>query len=86
MDGFHSEYFAEEAHMDLQGIGKENMWRWSEEESEALKLRGEHLDIYVTKAEKAPSMADIQLSLLFSPSPEQAHTRSIAWLAAGISI
>ncbi|KIK81362.1 hypothetical protein PAXRUDRAFT_62074, partial [Paxillus rubicundulus Ve08.2h10] len=34
----------------------------------------------------APSMADIWLSLLSSPSPEQAHARSIVWLAAAISI
>ncbi|KIK74334.1 hypothetical protein PAXRUDRAFT_19985 [Paxillus rubicundulus Ve08.2h10] len=31
-------------------------------------------------------MADIWLSLLSSPSPEQVYTRSIAWLAASISI
>ncbi|KIK74309.1 hypothetical protein PAXRUDRAFT_176127, partial [Paxillus rubicundulus Ve08.2h10] len=34
----------------------------------------------------APSMADIWLSLMSSPSAEHGHSGSISWLAAGISI
>ncbi|KIK73021.1 hypothetical protein PAXRUDRAFT_179474, partial [Paxillus rubicundulus Ve08.2h10] len=67
-------------------IGQDKIRKWSGEESEALRLQGEHLDIYATKAEKAPSMADIQLSLMSSLSVEHTPTGSISWLAAGINI
>ncbi|KIK74777.1 hypothetical protein PAXRUDRAFT_174654, partial [Paxillus rubicundulus Ve08.2h10] len=47
---------------------------------------GEYLDIYATKADKAPSMADIRLSLMSPLSAEHTPTGSISWLTAGINI
>ncbi|KIK72788.1 hypothetical protein PAXRUDRAFT_41451, partial [Paxillus rubicundulus Ve08.2h10] len=67
-------------------ISEDQIRKWSDEESQALKLRGKHLDIYTMKSEKAPSMEDIWLSLMSSLSAENGHSGSISWLAAGISI
>ncbi|KIK96747.1 hypothetical protein PAXRUDRAFT_10631 [Paxillus rubicundulus Ve08.2h10] len=36
----------------IHGIGEDQIRKWSDKESEALRLRGEHPDIYVTKVEK----------------------------------
>ncbi|KIK75167.1 hypothetical protein PAXRUDRAFT_41023, partial [Paxillus rubicundulus Ve08.2h10] len=77
----------ESPYMELTcSISEDQISKWLDEESQALRLRGEHLDIYAMKSEKAPSMADIQLSLMSSPSAEHGHSGSISWLAAGISI
>ncbi|KIK78659.1 hypothetical protein PAXRUDRAFT_16759 [Paxillus rubicundulus Ve08.2h10] len=59
-------------------IDEENVKMWLNEESRALSLRGEHLDIYAARVKKAPSLADIWLSLMSSPSVEQANPGSIS--------
>ncbi|KIK78177.1 hypothetical protein PAXRUDRAFT_40829, partial [Paxillus rubicundulus Ve08.2h10] len=70
----------------MRSISEDQIRKWSDKELQALRLRGKHLDIYTTKSEKAPSMADIQLSLMSTPSAEHGHSGSISWLTAGISI
>ncbi|KAF9218165.1 hypothetical protein BS17DRAFT_671169, partial [Gyrodon lividus] len=48
--------------------------------------RGEHLDVYAARVEKAPSLADIRLSLMCSPPAEPVNPGSVGWLVAGINI
>ncbi|KAI5993177.1 hypothetical protein EDC04DRAFT_2613445 [Pisolithus marmoratus] len=73
----------------LVGMGKfsfflEGMW-----ESDALRAeadRGEALDIYLLKGDKAPTFQEVWLQLMTNPKSPSGNVGSVAWLAEGISI
>ncbi|KIK18134.1 hypothetical protein PISMIDRAFT_110040 [Pisolithus microcarpus 441] len=58
-------------------------------ESDALRAeadRGEALDIYVLKGDKAPTFHEVWLQLTKNPKSPSGNVGSVAWLAEGISI
>ncbi|KAI6127050.1 hypothetical protein F5141DRAFT_1210355 [Pisolithus sp. B1] len=48
--------------------------------------RGEALDIYLLKGDKAPTFHEVQLQLTKNPKSPSGSVGSVAWLAEGISI
>ncbi|KAG9312102.1 hypothetical protein JVU11DRAFT_7387 [Chiua virens] len=59
---------------------------WSQQAVKADFERGETLDIYSLKIEKAPTLAEIRLSLVQSAPGSERTQSSVNWLIEGISI
>ncbi|KAG1889979.1 hypothetical protein F4604DRAFT_1568437 [Suillus subluteus] len=51
-----------------------------------MELRGDHLDIYQLKIDKAPTMAEIQLTLTESETSDIERPGSIPWIIQGINL
>ncbi|KAG1720661.1 uncharacterized protein EDB91DRAFT_1064768, partial [Suillus paluster] len=59
---------------------------WEKDEEKAKEERGEHLNIYQLKIDKAPTMAEIRLKLTESEYADTGRLGSISWLIDGINI
>ncbi|KAG1863081.1 hypothetical protein F4604DRAFT_1587244, partial [Suillus subluteus] len=59
---------------------------WEKDETQAMEQRGEHLDIYQLKIDKAPTMAEIQLKLTKTEYADTGKCGSISWLINGINL
>ncbi|KAI6009268.1 hypothetical protein EDC04DRAFT_2610636 [Pisolithus marmoratus] len=60
--------------------------RWELDAFRAEADRGEALDIYLLKGDKAPTFQDMWLQLMKNPKFPSGNVGSVAWLAEGISI
>ncbi|KAI6038676.1 hypothetical protein EDC04DRAFT_2896202 [Pisolithus marmoratus] len=60
--------------------------RWKSDALRAEADRGEALDIYLLKGEKAPTFQEVWLQLMKNPKSPSGNVGSVAWLAEGISI
>ncbi|KAI6011485.1 hypothetical protein EDC04DRAFT_2609884 [Pisolithus marmoratus] len=60
--------------------------RWESDALRAEADRGEALDIYLLKGDKAPSFQEVWLQLMKNPKSPSGNVGSVAWLAEGISI
>ncbi|KAI6012412.1 hypothetical protein F5J12DRAFT_717717 [Pisolithus orientalis] len=60
--------------------------QWESDVLEAEANRGDSLDIYLLKGEKAPTMGEVQLKLMKNPPVSPGSHGSVAWLVEGISI
>ncbi|KAI6105115.1 hypothetical protein EV401DRAFT_1873905 [Pisolithus croceorrhizus] len=60
--------------------------RWELDAVKAEADRGEALDIYLLRGDKAPTFHEAQLKLGKNPVSSSANLGSVAWLAEGISI
>ncbi|KIK31764.1 hypothetical protein CY34DRAFT_36943, partial [Suillus luteus UH-Slu-Lm8-n1] len=59
---------------------------WEKDEKQAMDQRGEHLDIYQLKIDKAPTMAEIRLKLTETEYADTGTSGSISWLINGINL
>ncbi|KAG1838555.1 hypothetical protein F4604DRAFT_1572198 [Suillus subluteus] len=59
---------------------------WEKDEKMAMELRGDHLDIYQLKIDKAPTMAEIRLTLTESETSDIERPGSIPWIIQGINL
>ncbi|KAI6009101.1 hypothetical protein EDC04DRAFT_2610741 [Pisolithus marmoratus] len=60
--------------------------RWESDALRAEADRGEALDIYLLKGDKAPTFQEVWLQLMKNPKSPTGNIGSMAWLAEGISI
>ncbi|KAI6017423.1 hypothetical protein EDC04DRAFT_2902597 [Pisolithus marmoratus] len=60
--------------------------RWESDALRAEADRGEALDIYLLKGDKAPTFQEVWLQLMKNPKSPSGNVGSVAWLAEGISI
>ncbi|KAI5996082.1 hypothetical protein EDC04DRAFT_2612855 [Pisolithus marmoratus] len=60
--------------------------QWELDALRAEADRGEALDIYLLKGDKAPTFHEVQLKLTKHPKAPSGNLGSVAWLAEGISI
>ncbi|KAI6010350.1 hypothetical protein EDC04DRAFT_2610218 [Pisolithus marmoratus] len=60
--------------------------RWESDALRAEADRGEALDIYLLKGEKAPTFQEVWLQLMKNPKSPSGNVGLVAWLAEGISI
>ncbi|KAI6118046.1 hypothetical protein F5141DRAFT_1000067, partial [Pisolithus sp. B1] len=60
--------------------------RWELDALRAEADRGEALDIYLLKGDKAPTFHEVQIQLMKNPMTPFGSGGSVAWLAEGISI
>ncbi|KAI6011636.1 hypothetical protein EDC04DRAFT_2609807 [Pisolithus marmoratus] len=60
--------------------------RWESDALGAEADRGEALDIYLLKGDKAPTFQDVWLQLMKNPKSPSGNVGLVAWLAEGISI
>ncbi|KAI6008480.1 hypothetical protein EDC04DRAFT_2907147 [Pisolithus marmoratus] len=60
--------------------------RWESDALGAEADRGEALDIYLLKGDKAPTFQEVWLQLMKNPKSPSGNAGSVAWLAEGISI
>ncbi|KIN96679.1 hypothetical protein M404DRAFT_33025 [Pisolithus tinctorius Marx 270] len=65
-------------------LGPSKVTQWELDALEAERERGEALDIYLLKGDKAPTMGEVQLKLMKNPPSTSANLDSVAWLAEGI--
>ncbi|KAG1744530.1 uncharacterized protein EDB91DRAFT_1050678, partial [Suillus paluster] len=64
----------------------DDVQEWKKAAEKAAQDRGELLDIYQLKMDKAPSMAEIRLRLTENELSANGRTGSVAWLIEGINI
>ncbi|KAH7906220.1 hypothetical protein BJ138DRAFT_1016595 [Hygrophoropsis aurantiaca] len=67
-------------------LNQADVEKWTLEERKASKERGEALNVYQLRFDKAPNMADIRLALTVNGSGETGQTGSVAWLVSGINL
>ncbi|KAI6008944.1 hypothetical protein EDC04DRAFT_2610794 [Pisolithus marmoratus] len=60
--------------------------RWESDALRAEADRGEALDIYLLKGDKAPTFQEVWLQLMKNPKSPSGNVGLVAWLAEGISI
>ncbi|KAI6041134.1 hypothetical protein EDC04DRAFT_2893342 [Pisolithus marmoratus] len=60
--------------------------RWESDALRAEAYRGEALDIYLLKGDKALTFQEVWLQLMKNPKSPPGNVGSVAWLAEGISI
>ncbi|OJA15723.1 hypothetical protein AZE42_13710, partial [Rhizopogon vesiculosus] len=59
---------------------------WKRDEKLAMEKRGEYLDMYQLKIDKAPTMAEIRLSLVELENPEAGRSGTVSWIIQGINL
>ncbi|KAG1825170.1 hypothetical protein EV424DRAFT_1267602, partial [Suillus variegatus] len=59
---------------------------WESDEKRAMERRGEHLDIYHLRIDKAPTMAEIRLKLTETEYADTGKLGSVSWLIEGINL
>ncbi|KAI5990270.1 hypothetical protein EDC04DRAFT_2912013 [Pisolithus marmoratus] len=67
-------------------LDPEKVAQWELDALRAEADRGEALDIYLLKGDKAPTFHEVQLKLTKHPKAPSGNLGSVAWLAEGISI
>ncbi|KAI5999723.1 hypothetical protein EDC04DRAFT_2612161 [Pisolithus marmoratus] len=76
-----------EAYKQLTAVlDPEKVARWESDALRAEADRGEALDIYLLKGDKAPTFQEVWLQLMKNPKSPSGNVGSVAWLAEGISI
>ncbi|KAH7919749.1 hypothetical protein BV22DRAFT_1022428, partial [Leucogyrophana mollusca] len=60
--------------------------KWALDEKQAAEQRGDALDVYQLRFDRAPTMAEIRLTLTGTESENGGQTGSIAWLVSGINL
>ncbi|KAG1743676.1 uncharacterized protein EDB91DRAFT_1081059 [Suillus paluster] len=69
-----------------RSLDLDDVQEWKKAAEKAAQDRGELLDIYQLKMDKAPSMAEIRLRLTENELSANGRTGSVAWLIEGINI
>ncbi|KAG1778007.1 hypothetical protein EV702DRAFT_968763, partial [Suillus placidus] len=59
---------------------------WESDQKRATEQRGEHLDIYNLKIDRAPTMAEIRLKLTETKYADTGKVGSVSWLIEGINL
>ncbi|KAI6018871.1 hypothetical protein EDC04DRAFT_2607677 [Pisolithus marmoratus] len=76
-----------QAHEQLTAVlDPDKVAQWELDALRAEADRGEALDIYLLKGDKAPTFHEVQLKLTKHPKAPSGNLGSVAWLAEGISI
>ncbi|KIK34294.1 hypothetical protein CY34DRAFT_98279 [Suillus luteus UH-Slu-Lm8-n1] len=59
---------------------------WESDEKQAMEQHGEHLDIYLLKIDKAPTMAEMRLKLTETEYANTGKLGSVSWLMDSINL